>query len=96
MTKKRKSAAPEEREKPSNVSYDEANEARVKHAEHLRKQGAHAIRVVPGAQGHVIVAEVPEDFKGTLPSTVVATVKGKKVDVPVKTKKAPRYKPELQ
>jgi hypothetical protein len=74
-----------------------ANQAAGKNAERLRELGAHAISIKPGASeasGHVIEVYVPEDFKGTMPKQVSTTVRGKKVEVPVKVKKKPRFKPE--
>ena len=50
--------------------------------------------IKPGARGPVIEVFVPENFTGTLPSTIGATVKGKSVDVPIKMRKAPRFKAE--
>jgi hypothetical protein len=76
------------------VSEAEAVDVLRKHAERLRKLGAHAISIKPDAQGHVIEVYVPEDFRGTLPSKVATTVKGKKLDVRIKAKKAARFKPE--
>src|SRR6188472_1719000 len=62
-----------------------ANQAAGKNAERLRRLGAHAISIKPGASagsGHVIEVYVPEDFKGTMPKAVSTTVHGKRVDVP--------------
>ena len=74
-----------------------ASQAAGKNAERLRKLGAHAISIKPGASaasGHIIEVYVPEDFKGAIPQKVSTTVRGKKVDVPVKVKKQPRFKAE--
>jgi hypothetical protein len=71
-----------------------ASDVLRKHAERLRKRGAHAMSIKPGTRGPVIEVFVPEDFTGTLPSKIGATVKGKPVDVPIKMRKAPRFKAE--
>jgi hypothetical protein len=96
MTKKRKRPVLKTTRKsePPKVSQAQAADVLRKHAERLRKLGAHAISIRHEAQGHVIEVYVPEDFTGTLPSKIETTVKGKKVDLRIKTKKAPRFKPE--
>jgi hypothetical protein len=96
MTKKRKRPVPKRAAKPklSNASRAQTVNVLNKHAERLRKSGAHAMSIKPKALGHVIEVYVPEDFTGTLPSKVSATVKGKKVDVAIEVKKTQRFKPE--
>jgi hypothetical protein len=96
MTKKRKRPEPKKATKrpPAKASRAQAVDVLRKHAERLRKSGAHAMSIKPGAHGHVIEVYVPEDFTGTLPSRVGAMVNGRKVDLPIKPKKAPRFKPE--
>jgi hypothetical protein len=77
------------------VSHAQAADVLRKYAERLRKQGAHAMSIKPDStRGHIIEVYIPEDFRGTLPSKVGVTVKGKKLDLRIKTKKAPRFKPE--
>ena len=76
------------------VSQAQAAEVFRKHAEGLRKHGAHAMSLKADARGPLIEVYVPEDFKGTLPLTVGTMMKGKKLDVRVKARKAPRFKPE--
>jgi hypothetical protein len=74
-----------------------AKSAAAKHAERLRKLGAHAISIKPGkgaASGHVIEVYVPDGFTGTLPERVTTTVRGKKVTVLVTVKKSPKFKAE--
>jgi hypothetical protein len=66
-----------------------------RNAERLRKRGAHALSLKADARGPLIEVYVPEDFKGTLPSKVQSTVKGKKCDLRIKAKKAPRFKAEM-
>jgi hypothetical protein len=105
MTKKRKPPARNKTTKTAKgskaskakslrVSKAQAEAVVRRHAERLRQQGAHAISIKPDAGGHVVEVYVPEDFTGTLPSKVGMTVKGKKVDMEVKTTKAPRFVPE--
>ena len=100
MTKKRTRPATPKKTKtktkaaPSKATHPAARDVLRQHAERLRKSGAHAMRIKPGTKGPVIEVYVPEDFKGTLPSRVGATVKGKSVDVPIKMHKAPRFKAE--
>jgi len=98
MTKKRprpsrKTARKRKLRRPK-VSQAQAAQVLSKHAEGLRKQGAHAMSLQADAKGPVLEVYVPEDFKGTLPSTVATTVKGKKLNLRVKARKAPRFKPE--
>ena len=101
MTKKRtrpatpkKKAARKKAASGSKATHPAASAVLSKHAERLRKSGAHAMRVKPGAKGPVIEVYVPEDFTGTLPSKVGASIKGKPVDVPIRMRKAPRFTAE--
>lgn len=76
----------------------EAEAVLGKHAETLRKAGAHALQVESGqgygVRGPVIVAWVRKDFRGSLPESVSATVRGKKITVAVKTKPSEPFKAE--
>ena len=92
MTPKKKTAT--RRRRPKVPHAPPASDVLRKHAERLRKSGAHAMSIKPGTRGPVIEVFVPEDFTGTLPSKIGATVKGKPVDVPIKMRKAPRFKAE--
>ena len=97
MTKKHPRPAPKKKTVKTAVSkatHPAARDVLRKHAERLRKSGAHAMSIKPGTKGPVIEVYVPEDFTGTLPSKIGATVKGKSVDVPIKMRKAPRFKAE--
>jgi len=99
MAKKRTRPATPKKKKTvkavaSKVTHPAASDVLRKHAERLRKSGAHAMSIKPGARGPVIEVYVPEDFTGTLPSKIGATVKGKTVNVPIKMRKAPRFKAE--
>jgi len=76
------------------VSQTQATEVFRRNAESLRKQGAHAMSLKADARGPLLEVYVPEDFTGTLPSKVQSTVKGKKCDLRIKAKKAPRFQPE--
>ena len=71
----------------------EARAVLRKRIEGLRTIGAYAVQVESGrafgSRGAVIVAWVPKHFAGRLPATVSATVRGKKVVVPVRTMEAP-------
>ena len=73
------------------VSQTQATEVSRKNAERLRKQGAHAIVRQGGARRPPDRGVRSRGLQGHIAVEGVATVKGKKVDVPVKAKKAPRY-----
>ncbi len=77
----------------------QANDVLRKHAERLRRGGAHALATPAGKafgiRGYVIEAYVTPDFKGKLPAKASATVRGKTVDVPIRITKQRRFKPEM-
>ena len=94
-TRTKKAVRKKTAQKPvSKATHLAASDVLRRHAERLRQSGAHAMRIAPGAKGPVIEVYVPEDFTGTLPLKVGASIKGKPVDIPVKMRKAPRFTAE--
>lgn len=79
------------------ISEQDANLARDKYSEELRKLGAHAILVdkikVKGANTFAVIVYV-EKNAGTIPRNLSVTIKGKEHLVPVKVLESEKFKLE--
>ena len=80
------------------ASEKKANVARDLFSQELVDKGAHAIGVEPGKghghSGFVVVAYVPENFRGTLPETLEIPAREGGGSVPVVLRREERFKPE--
>ena len=75
----------------------EAEAARVKHAERLRKLGAHAIEVGPTrarSRNFAVIAHFEQKPVRPISKTLGITTSGVRVDVPLIVKVSPSFQPD--